>query len=630
MTLILNPVRRFGKRNVARWIIFAVVAVAAVTFYVAVSYDRAYLQMVLSTSEKGEFFQLYWAGQNQAFSEDRSHIIKIVSGKNRHYGFYLTDLRNVRKIRIDPIKKPGKLAIHSITLSQEEIEPIELFGNRLKALEPVRDVAVVTYGPDGMVIASSGADPSLVWHIRPEITSSRRLAELLRVIVMIAFAWIIALCLTTTEGAFLQVNCRLGWLVFGFVVTMAVLSANNLHPDEYVHINAGRYYEGRWLPPKICEPGTENTYSVYGMSRLNSTELVYFLTGKIASAFYAIPLYDHLRLRLFNVCLFFLLLLSWHYHRNSVLFFIPMLITPQAWYLFSYVNSDAFALFVSLMICQQLVFPDTFLKRCWYAQAGEPWLVTRTVACGMLFGLLLFSKANFYIVYVFIAGYVLIELFFSERRLDIPWRRAAEILVGILIVSVFAYGPHALVNGLDRIPAITECREKLARKIYKPSTPLDEKGVNLYLKRKGIPLSYMLDEMNWGGRIFRSSVGVYGYLKYAGPEKYYQATKVLLIIFGAVIVFLGLLRGDNQSRLLLLWTIFCILLLIAIVMRRSWVSDVQPQGRYLMPILPMVGVMMYRLRSVLDKPIVHLITLLLFLASSYSFIFIGLSQIPKV
>ena len=47
MTLILNPVRRFGKRNVARWIIFAVVAVAAVTFYVAVSYDRAYMQMVL-------------------------------------------------------------------------------------------------------------------------------------------------------------------------------------------------------------------------------------------------------------------------------------------------------------------------------------------------------------------------------------------------------------------------------------------------------------------------------------------------------------------------------------------------------------------------------------------------------
>ncbi len=627
---------RFNRRNrlqdryIIRWLIFACLTVAVVTLYMNMIHDRAYLEMVLSTNVKKGNFQIYWAGEKQPFSEDQSLKIGIIGGKGRLYGLYFTDLTKVRRIRIDPIEKPGKVRIHYIALTQEEITPITLIRGKLKRLNPIRDISNVNHDADGILIETSGTDPSLLWELKPEIVATGRLTELLRFFVTISICWLLALYLTSSGNLLDAIRGVAWWVVLGFVVTMAITSEFNKPPDEYVHANASRYYESHWLPPEVCQPGTENSYSVYGMSRLNSKEIVYFLTGKITSMLSFLPMYDYLRIRLFNVLLLILIVLSWYRYKNGAMLFIPFLITPQVWYVFSYVNSDAFACFVALFICQQLVFPNTFLKRCWHAEEDEPWLFCRTVICGMILSLILFTKANYYIIYIFFAGYFLIELLFAHGTIKIPWRRVFGLLAGGVIVIMLFYGPHILVNGLDRKQKIGECREKLARSRYKPSTPLDKKAPGLYLKRKGIPLSYLLVNQKWGERIFRSSVGVYGYTAYSGPTKYYQTMKTLMILFGTIIVVLTLFLADNKRRLLLIWTITCALLMIGIVLWRCWVADFQAQGRYLLPILPMVGVMMYKARSILDKPILNLLTLFLFLASCYSFIFIGLMQTPKI
>lgn len=625
-----NWTNRFQNRSFVRWLIFTVMTVAVVTFYVQRIHDRAYLEMALSTNVKKGDFQIYWADEKQPFSEEQSLKIPIIGGKNRLYGFYMTDLRKVHRIRIDPIEMPGKIRIHYIVLTQEEIAPIKLIRGRLKRLEPVRDIANVRHDGNGMWIESLGTDPGLLWKIDPRVLSTGRLTELFRLLAVGSVCWLLALCLTSPGGFFVQIIDMSWWLVLGLVITMAITSAYNKHPDEYVHTNAGRYYENHWLPPEACQPGTENTYSVYGMSRLNSKEIVYFITGKITSMLSFLPMYDYLRLRFFNVFLFILIVFSWHRRKNGAMLFIPFLITPQVWYVFSYVNSDAFACFVALLICQQLVFEGTFLKRCWYAEEDASWLLFRTVICGMMLGLIFFTKSNYYIIYIYFCGYFLIEFLFSRHSVKIPWRRVVGFMAGGIIIVTLAYSPHFLVNGLDRKQKIGECREKMARTAYKPSTPLEKKKPGLYLKQKGIPLSYLLDKLRWGERIFRSSVGVYGYAAHSGPAKYYLTMKILMVLFGAVIVVLILFLTDNKSRLLLVWTIGCALLLIAIVLWRCWVADFQTQGRYLLPILPMVGVMMYKARSVLDKPVLHLLTLVLFLASCYSFIFIGLTKIPKI
>lgn len=625
-----NRMNQIQSRRMIRWLLFACMTVAAITFYMNMIHDRAYLEMVLSTNVKKGTFQIYWAGEKQPFSEDQSLKIRIIRGKERRYGLYFTDLTEVSRIRIDPIERPGKVKIHYIVLTQEEITPIKLMQGRLKRLETLRDISNVSHDSDGILVESSGMDPALLWELKPEIIATGRLTKLLRLLVTVFICWLLALSFTSPVDFFVKLRSILWWVVLCLVITMAVTSEFNKHPDEYVHTNASRYYESHWLPPEVCQPGTENSYSVYGVSRLNSKEVVYYLTGKITSMLSFLPMYDYLRIRLFNVLLFILIVLSWHRHKNGAMLFIPLLITPQVWYIFSYSNSDAFACFVALFICQQLVFPNTFLKRCWYAEENESWLFFRTVICGMMFGLILFTKANYYIIYIFFAGYFLIELLFDRGSIQIPWRRVFGFLAGGVIVIMLLYSPHLLVNGLDRKQKIGECREKLASPSYKPSTPLDKKAPSLYWKRKGIPLSYLLEKQRWGERIFRSSIGVYGYTAYSGSIIYYQTMKALMILFGAVVVVLILFLADNKRRLLLVWTIICALLLIGIVLWRCWVGDFQTQGRYLLPILPLVGIMMYKTRTVIDKPIVNLLALFLFLMSGYSFIFIGLVQIPKI
>jgi len=68
-------------------------------------------------------------------------------------------------------------------------------------------------------------------------------------------------------------------LLFGIwllVLTMAGISRENVHPDEYVHIAATSYYADNWLPPAADDPSVRNTYSVYGFSRLNSLKYIIY------------------------------------------------------------------------------------------------------------------------------------------------------------------------------------------------------------------------------------------------------------------------------------------------------------------------------------------------------------------
>ncbi len=626
----LDRMNRLQDKTKVRWIIFVCLSVVVIFLYLHLFYNRAYFELEISSNIKREYFKIYWAGDAQPFSEDRSVALKIHGGKRRHYGLYFTDLRKVRHLRIDPGNKPGKKKIHTIVLTQEEIKPIKLHGYGFKNLEVVRDISTVAIGRDGILIEATGPDPSLLWNIKPKIVSSGVSAEPIRVITLVILSWLLAYGLTATSDLLIRMEDTLWWLVLGLVIIMAFTSAYNMHPDEYVHASAGKYYETHWLPPEICQPDTADTYSVYGVSRLTSKEIVYFLSGKVASVFSFLPIFGYLRLRLFNVLLFALIVLSWHRHKQGALLFLPFLITPQVWYVFSYMNSDAFACFVALVLCQQFAFKETFLKRCWYAQEGAPWLLPRTIAAGMLLGLLLFTKPNYYIIYVFLGGYLLLEVFFSRQGVKVPLRRVAGLLGGVLVIGAIAFGPNILVNGFDRKQKINECRDRLATTPYKPSTPLAQKSPNLHLKQRGYRIGYLIKERKWFGIVFRSSVGVFGYMKYAGPQKYYNTMRVLLIILLVSVFAMGLAGSDPKGRLLMLWTLGCVFLLIAIVLYRCWVADFQSQGRYLLPVLPMAGFMMHKVRSAIDRPLLHVATVVVFLASCYSFVYIGLTQTPKI
>jgi hypothetical protein len=190
-------------------------------------------------------------------------------------------------------------------------------------------------------------------------------------------------------------------------------------------------------------------------------------------------------------------------------------------------------------------------------------------------------------------------------------------------------GADYYVNGGERSEKLALMQEKTAHHWYKPSTELNKKHVSMYFKQRGVTLKEMIVKYRWFAHSFQTGFGKYGYFTISGSDTYYRLMKWSMIVF---LVFLGgavAFRGDTEGRLLALLVCGLALALVAASVHRSWTIDFQAQGRYLFPILPMIGVVLARNRSVVDNKVFILLTMQLFLLSLYSFIFIALPAIPR-
>ena len=68
--------------------------------------------------------------------------------------------------------------------------------------------------------------------------------------------------------------------VLFLVVTMALISKYDAHPDEKNHLSAAVYYSDHSLPPVIGDPAVRDSYSIWGISYLNYQWAEYFFAGK--------------------------------------------------------------------------------------------------------------------------------------------------------------------------------------------------------------------------------------------------------------------------------------------------------------------------------------------------------------
>jgi uncharacterized membrane protein len=62
----------------------------------------------------------------------------------------------------------------------------------------------------------------------------------------------------------------------------------------------------------------------------------------------------------------------------------------------------------------------------------------------------------------------------------------------------------------------------------------------------------------------------------------------------------------------------------------SWTVDLQPQGRYLMAIVPMLALLYANSRHLANRTIMAAGVIALFMLSTYSFIYYGLMQLPRI
>lgn len=589
--------------------------------------NRAYVELDIQVSET-TWFKIYWTDSSGQFSEKRRARIRLHPEQSQ-YSFFLTNLRGKGTIRIDTHQYIGEATVRQLVISQPGMETIRFnVAEGFDRLEPHFFIESSGVEPEGFLVASSGKDPNFLFQLDPSVWKNYPVEDIWRILFIFAM---VGMFFYYTE-AFRSSNLYIPLfftVIMTLVVVMAVISQRNVHPDEYVHLDASKYYMSNWMPPAVDSPDIRHTYSVYGVSRLNNREAAYFFTGKFAKLLEPLKLQEHLQLRMFNLVLFFCILLYLFHRQPARILAAPFLLSPQLWYVFSYCNSDALALTLAFLAVCQITLPDStfnlFLKsRGGYRQ------VYRILLLGVLVGALMMLKKNYYFFFLFLGGYVLWRLIFLH---EIPWRKFAGKAAVVIVIGGLLCGLRVVadyhVNGMDRSAKLGQLREELATPLYKPSTPLEQKHIFLYRKARGHTLEQLVMNEFWFGKTFRSAFGMYGYFTVSATDSYYHLIHTTGIAF--LVFFAGsiMLRGGVPGNTLLLLTSMCAVGLVGASLYHSWTSDFQTQGRYLFPIIPMLGVLLYHTRQYMISPGYRLFLVGMFLLSSYSFINVALLRIPK-
>ena len=132
----------------------AAVCLLGCVYYFVFFYNRAHVELEIDVEHKSSF-KLYWTAGEKPFSEKKRAVVTVRPGQ-RSYSFYLTNLDNVEKVRVDPFQYPGTGTLKKLRLTQSGYQPFEV---NLDSLEPLHHITESKIGPDGITIQSSGSDP---------------------------------------------------------------------------------------------------------------------------------------------------------------------------------------------------------------------------------------------------------------------------------------------------------------------------------------------------------------------------------------------------------------------------------------------------------------------------------------
>ena len=583
------------------------------------------------------WFKIYWADTGADYSEQNMQQVLIDSGHER-YDLFIGNLASIERIRIDPVEFPTKLFLKRIGITQPGFAPIEMDPqNGFVGLEPVQQIDRLVVKEDGLRFNTTGRDAQFEY--RPEGSGGYiPLGHLFTVIAILLVSLATGRTLAGLGREERHVPPLL-LVVLCLALVMAVISKHYwlhpngtarifVHPDEEVHSAAVKYYREHWLPPAIDDPEILESFSVYGYSRLASYELYYPVAGYLTRLL--APLRQPFMWEARMVGLVFLgliLVLAWRLPSFRP-FAVPLLVTPQVWYVYSYANSDGFALLLATLAAWQAADRDSALNRL--LRDPEPPQRATWLWLGLLAGSMLLLKLNFYFFILFLGIYLLWRIacgdFPEQKRF---WSRLAVIALVAVAVYGARWGLEIAANGPDYREKTNAMIEERAEPLYKPSTELHRKHIYLYMRDRGHTLRQIWTKEQWGGKSFVSAFGAYGYTQYVGTGIYYSLVKWTGVTLLAVILISLLIHGPPRIWVLFTLTLTCAALLVAASLYQSWTISFQAQGRYLAPILPMFGVLYYHARPWLMRRTVNVLLLGLFGLSVWSFVFVGLALIPK-
>ena len=600
----------------------AAVCLLVCFYYYYFFFNRATVEVEIDV-EQPSILKVYWAAPGELFSEKNRAMIRVEPGM-RSYSFYLADLGAIERLRFDPFQYEGSGAVGRIEVSQSGYLPITL---DLPTASDTNNIAALEENGKLVRVHTDGRDPNFVFETHHQRIPVNWFGELLRYLSICVFIVLAARACGPLQKNYGYVPFLLA-VVLSLIVVMASVSKRNAHPDEYVHLQASAYYQNHVLPPAVDSEDIKDSYSVYGVSRLNNGEIYYLLAGKFSNLFSLVHADRLLVLRAFNIFLFGLIFLYTLRSVEARLVALPFLLSPQVWYVFSYCVSDAFGLFLCFLASCELARGNSYVNRVLDTRHDSnptlPMIVT-----ALLLGMLMLLKINYYPFIILI--YAIFFWRWMQNR-EGRWKIAGRIIactVIALLIAGLRIGADYYVNGVDRTEKISTMQEERAHHWYKPSTELDRKHISMFMKERGVSLKQMIVRHKWFAHTFETGVGKYGYFTISGGETYYRLVKWCGILFLVIVSGTALVRNDLETRLLALLAAGLGAGLIAASLHRSWTVDFQAQGRYLFPLLPMLGLVTARTFARVNSKLLTLASLHLFLLSFYSFVWIAITAIPK-
>jgi hypothetical protein len=605
-------------------------AIILCAIYLALFGFRALVQFdVTVESGYSSFFKIYWASGDDGFTESKMREVYIKPGKTT-YSVFLTNLALVERLRIDPLEYPGKVSIRKLDITQAGYAVIDLLVPTLRQrLKPVRQSNPVASSGGAMVLETLGEDGQYEIAIDPERHTVFPFIHTINLLLIIAAVYALR-----RVAAYLVEDNRLVPAMLAAVLVMVAVMASvthdSVHPDEKVHLSAVNYYSEHLLPPRIDDPALADSFSGYGYSRLANLEIYYQLAGYFSALLKPLRVDNLLGARIFGIAMLLVLVILCLRYPPFRDFTVPMLVSAQAWYLFSYTNSDGFALFYTIITSYQVAYRDSALNR-FLLEAHPDRFWPKALVFGAGAGLLLLLKPNFYFFILFLGLYLLWRVtsgdFPDQKQL---WTR----LVMIGVVGLCVYGARTAldyaVNGPDPGQLRAEMIELHSDPLYKPSTPVHNKHIYLDLRERGFTLDRIIVKERWLGKTFLSAFGSFGFTQYFPSSTYYEQVRnigLLLVglLLGGVLIF-----GTPRTSGLFIIVLVCSTLLVVTLLWRSWTVSFQPQGRYLAPILPMAGILYYHVQDTVNRKVFLSLIFALFLMGVYAFVFVGLHGIPKI
>jgi hypothetical protein len=674
---------RVSPRSV--WLTASLFVVVLALIYVSVEFPspKRFIRVLLDASSAGAM-QVYF-DNGEGLSEDQSAVVSYGSGSNR-LSLALPDGK-LKGLRFDPSLETRWIRLHAVSIEGPRIDSkVEL---PLSAIYGYNEIQSVASNEPGTLIKieSPATDPFFFLSLGQPVDSPcpqsfiAVVKNILMILALVLFLLLICKPLSRVPAP--------AWLLapLVLVITMAAATttSRSIHPDEYSHVSASRYYFAHWRPPGADNPLIAESYTPYGTSYLNEFDVVYFIAAKTSAAWEHIVEDDTLGLRVFNVVLFALLILVGWLKRSAWVGAAVLLMSPQIWYLFSYFNADALPLFLSFLLVFLYASPQSNVSTYIDQGRGGLWEVATFV---LVLGLILVSKRN-YLPVVLVTG-----LFLSARHLRVPlWSITAASLGAAFFVLRFAANLNIeglslqvtqllipvgtmlmMASGIGlalNVRRIPELRPKCVRLFalffiacliafprlaldraangdsvnkqrtlqvmaemhaipaLKPSaiskgTDASLPGHNLAEKGVGL-LDIFRAPHEWAYQSWKSMLGVYGYMDISTPTLLYlmMSGGMLLCAFRAGLSAMQ----EAEFRSYFFIAICGMALTVLSSMVYSWVVDLQPQGRYLLPCMPIAAAVLMSNRSLARSPVVWTGVTISFFAALYSFFAYGIPQL---